>query len=718
MSKFGIDATNMGSPELKRAGHISPGVQDTSGAMRSEALSGLAKTVAPMVKDAYEGYQLAEFASGTPSVWNEKTQEWEGGNLKSIFAPVKAQYEAQLEVASSRSTLEGLKTSGGSEEQIGLAEKKFADSLATLKKAHDQGIVSVDELDVKIKTALRTAVNRNPGMEDKLRRYAATYLELSGASDWMKDRKAFELAQAKQKDEVESMLRQQAVNMGINPNEDPAYKIKVLGKNADVQALNDYKRAVERGELNAQVVVNDPNAMSKVSGGAYTLFNSTLNAVEKDPNFDTPAKKVQEIDRQLALATSNISNLFGKSASSPQVTLLEGNLKEQAKIKKDFLLGNIDKQVAENQMSILESTAKLKVGNFESIYLMGTLKNVPESIINRMRANGELDKFTDDFRKMFTGEGVTPPKSREGELALQDGLVQMLDPKIFDPEKVTNTLKSFHKNMNDTNLSNTDKVKVADKYVGMAATYGANESFSKLPTEIRQQAVADFKVYLNDAAKVLNKLPQDRPADLQIETDIDGTLKLVSKTEPEKAAKLNSIYTPRLNTALKAISNAQGSGKVRDIFSDEDVKTLFRSLIGQQTQPARQEVTGKIHNATPAPVTNKVTVTPAPAKPEVKDTAEVYALPPNPVIESTPLPPSPVDKTTTPTTTQVPNVPQTSTTEEDLKKAEENLRVIREKNKREEEKDKEEVKKIEAEIKKRKKILEDLEKESTTKEEN
>lgn len=167
---------------------ISPGVEDNS-------LSGLVKDAGKIGVEAYTGYQMAdlqkEIGAQAEEYFKTNAVGYIPEEAKSIGTEVGGMVEGL------NAYWDKVSAEKGTWEDASEMEKSLASKLSTYQQAVAQGRMSLDQLQTRILSATREAVNRNPFLQRELLATADKYMELSGLGSYIKQQEKLQADQAK-----------------------------------------------------------------------------------------------------------------------------------------------------------------------------------------------------------------------------------------------------------------------------------------------------------------------------------------------------------------------------------------------------------------------------------------------------------------------------------------------------------------------------------------
>ena len=334
--------------------------------------------------DAYTGYQTAETAKGYEADINAYLQsQQEAESRKNIFElDMSNKVKAEDEMWNSAGVVpEHIGLGGdGTDEFTGAApggrmvnagdidqvQQGMSRTMEKFLQAQRQGRMSIGQLEARILDTTRRAIARNPFLQDELLRAGQKYMDLSGASAYMKGQMQLEKSAAEKQEEVYKQHVDWAKKYGVpmtRPNwfEEAAQAAVLDGEHSRKVAYMDEalkKRTFKQNEL--ADIVNDPATRQKHMQGEMLKHRSTYTRLNNLAQFSTNDKVLamnQEIDQSINFLESIAGQLPAGStgAVSGQIALLN----KQKELYKDLLTGGPNAEAAKNTLSFAESVEKL-----------------------------------------------------------------------------------------------------------------------------------------------------------------------------------------------------------------------------------------------------------------------------------------------------------------------------------------------------------------------
>lgn len=604
MPKFGVDVTKMS--DVSGAGvfgsNVRQGVEDRSGAMRTAATTGLIGAAGSMGVAAYEGYQLADI---------EAEQEKNVSDyMQSKNNPAIAE-QAQIDAASLRSATDSLWNNFDTTiEDVNPIERNFQDKLKTYERAAREGVMTPDELSSRILATTREAVNRNPGMYDKLLQHSKKTLELSGIQEISKQ------DERKQVSAIDALKDMQARARAVGYSYTATTPYSELESNVvelerDNLSLKQAKAARERHDL---VTTADAEAFERTRGDAVqkaqlSSFKVGALTLFKDNNTDS-YKNVAFALRDFATSSKEEfasiipPQIRDTPASKARIERYNKHIDDTIASMEKLGSGEDARKVLENSVAVYESSEKAGMHKRYNVtatrMAMDIVRSAPDIIVKDSNIRTKLMEVTSD---MLSGnlsspavEGMIPrniedknmaiPIASQAKLSLESkdwtGLNKVLSAynsktaSITDPKQKQIYLYNNIEALSKQDLTGLD-----------AATYGQVNNMIGSYLKDPQFGLPSMFNNLKDTNVILDVLP-------------DGKLLFTG----EGADKYNAGYANKINTSLQAYAKAQGVSikeAAGNFYPEYFGSALKDSDIGKPVSPKsitppmrKGEVSGKI----------------------------------------------------------------------------------------------------------------------------
>jgi hypothetical protein len=241
---------------------ISPGVRD-------DAIASLVGNAGKIGLAAYEGYQEADLQKKISGITDE------------YFNPAVTDQEL-TDMGTEIGALEGAFADRYPEDLAGMKKlealnKDFENKLSNFAAAKKQGRMSLDELQTRILSATREAINRNPMLESQLMGITNKYMELSGLGSFIKEQEKLQQSQLEAQNDFLKRLDQEGKDRDIPGwfNMDISQKMAAV----DVARRRDYALKELEAQNKVGTYVTKQQAQSWISEKGNDALNGHLDQV-------------------------------------------------------------------------------------------------------------------------------------------------------------------------------------------------------------------------------------------------------------------------------------------------------------------------------------------------------------------------------------------------------------------------------------------------------
>ena len=250
-------------------------------------------------------------------------------------------------------------------DDVDAVQRNMSQTLDKYISAQQQGRMTIDQLQTRIQATVKQAAALNPLIQDELIQQAAKYMDMTGASSYIKNALKEEERLAKREDDLyqQDLAWAKQYNITLSrPNwRQEAREQAVIAQNHTL-TMNQIKEATERRTIGRQALselVNNPkNRQTFIQGALGTIHQmyQHSSSTMKSAN-DVFSATNQEINKQIAYINSISAYLPSDERSSLQgeIKLLE----DQRAIYKELIEMGPNKAVAESRLAILQATARL-----------------------------------------------------------------------------------------------------------------------------------------------------------------------------------------------------------------------------------------------------------------------------------------------------------------------------------------------------------------------
>lgn len=575
--KFGIDVTNMGDPSLGAAGFIRQPTADTSGLV----MTGLALDVASEIPNAWAGYENARLESEQEKVIDEYLERKKNplimeqtaveiGALdmaeKSIWKKVASDAEYQPDV-----------------DDFSAVDQALQQKLGKFQAAREQGVMSPEEFTDRILATTREAINRNPGLYDRLKQHSARVLEMSGIMDIVKADAAAAKAQQDEltrfKNDIVDLAKKHDVPLYTDQNGLPDYgRIKTevdkiqaqkqavtlyenknkLVTEADKEQANAFMRNngthLVNGLINSELdkgiaIINQggdvQGALTQIRMGLNSAYQTFLGKV--GPIIDNP--KVKAAITMFETQQKFVEEMIGKAATKEDAVRLSNNLKQMLQ---NDQYQELSKYVNPEQLSITTQILNTVGG-------ARILEQNPELMGDMINTFGDLLSGVSGSPRVNYGASVN------GKNVVASGLNELAKQTLLDPKNGKHLEKAMSAISAD--VQNPDKFKTTDqkfrfyeKLIRELGDPAINKAFTRIGAGTISQATGLVDDYMQLITKGMNKSILDwEQKGVAVTLDVLPDGRIIFKTpNPQATNDLNSRYTSRVNDSLATMSNLMG----------------------------------------------------------------------------------------------------------------------------------------------------------------
>jgi hypothetical protein len=601
MANFGVEATQLSAPDTRAAKFVRQPVADTS----KNILLG---TALDMAGQAVEGYQMASLEREQEKVIDEYM-----GRRPEAFN------EQTIELAALKDSVDSIWEKAGSVEEIESSadpvEQEFRSRLDKFNKAKEQGVMSPSDFQTRILATTREAVNRSPGLYDKLLQHSKKVLGLSGIESVLDA----DIAKQKAQDDSLKNLRELADKLNVDYNHfAPDYgdmQNRVRIRQQQISASEELDRGIK---ADAALTKEDAKAWvanqgtNLVAGDTFLLTrNASVMFAEATPQDYPKIKAKLRLDateRHNAFVAK--TNQLGIRNDPTTAALIEDHKKTL-----DYVLETIDglesgadaEKALTHAYNIIEKTQELGLAKRYNIGAMNLMKKIPEAVWTKLLVTPGSENLT----KLMTlsqdifNEAVSSPMAVDSlstyssDPANPEAVIAgigIVDGTKDEGELATNSskvLNFFHSGMQDGNFkTEEDKVKYLDSVFKQLADPKRKDKLKFAYAQAQANAFKMTDEYFQTVGtwreKKFNEALTD---DIAVYADVlpDGRLTFRS-SDPKTQAEFNSKFATRINDGIGAMSNLMG------ISRSEATTTIlprYRQIFGVETniQTGPKEIT-------------------------------------------------------------------------------------------------------------------------------
>lgn len=609
--KFGIDVTNMGDPSLGAAGFIRQPTADTSGLV----MTGLALDVASEIPNAWAGYENARLESEQEKVIDEYLERKKNPLIMEqtaveIGALDMAEESIWKKVASDADYQPDV-------DDFSAVDQALQQKLSKFQAARDQGVMSPEEFTDRILATTREAINRNPGLYDRLKQHSARVLEMSGIMDIVKADAAAAKAQQDEltrfKNDIVDLAKTHDVPLYTDQNGLPDYgriktevdKIQVqkqavtlyenknkLVTEADKEQANAFMRNngthLVNGLINSELdkgiaIINQggdvQGALTQIRMGLNSAYQTFLGKV--GPIIDNP--KVKAAITMFETQQKFVEEMIGKAATKEDAVRLSNNLKQMLQ---NDQYQEVSKYVNPEQLAITTQILNTVGG-------ARILEQNPELMGNMITTFGDL------LSGVSGSPRVNYDASVNGKNVVAAGLNELAKQTLLDPKNGKHLEKAMSAISAD--VQNPDKFQTTDqkfrfyeKLIRELGDPAINKAFARVGAGTISQATGLVDDYMNLTVGGMRKTVADwEGKGVKVELDVlpDGRV-LFKTNNPQATQDLNSRYTSRINDSLATMSNLMGLD-TKSVAAQQFYPQYIPSIVGDKDLQPRYSVKTK-----------------------------------------------------------------------------------------------------------------------------
>lgn len=572
---------------------VRPGVQDNSTAS-------LISSFGEQAIDLYTGYQEAKLEKGIKtdieSYFNSQQQYQEGEQAGIESMGIRTgideywnQFDANINDANT-------------------LEKSYQAKINRYKTAMEQGSMSISELEARILSTTREAINRNPGLTDILLKRADRTLELSGASSYIKAAKSEAIdKQAAQQQFINSSMVD-ARGKGIDPLADPNWYQKLIRINQDEAVLKLEQETLKSGQIQDEKLASTwiGENQTRTIPAVYTSLSSTLTNLlaQKDVNgqkipWETARLQMKDLVINAREEFFTDVNTIRTKTGVPFITVpgikdyVDSKLKAFDEIEKSFDgfgSGDEAKRWLSNQRDLKESQQKLAVMgvvNVPAIDSINKLFTAVPALQNRLQyqkdANGKplLDSYlvaasnmaSVSFNPNLTNSGMD---GKPIGINVLDTSLEAGNTGLDVSKELESNITTIYKGLSDPTITKDRNIlNFATHAIASLASSKNQEAIKQLSPDGRRTATNLIEEYLGQVKTQSTLRIQElegRGIKLQWDLLPDGTWNLEyaqgSAKDDKALSEMNKVFAGHLNNAQKAFSYVFGKSDWRQTSRD------------------------------------------------------------------------------------------------------------------------------------------------------
>lgn len=274
---------------------ISPGVQDNS-------IAELIGDVGKAGVEAYTGYQLGEHTQRLQDITTEYFAS-QSEEYRTPEAEREGALAGSLEIANNE-FFNQMPDTPESVRQLDVRNKELDKQLSKYQNAVAQGRMSLGELQTRILSSTREAINQNPFLQQQLMQTADKYMELSGLGSFIKEQEKIQKSQQQQEDDIRKNMWSQAEKFNIAGFRNMDLLTLNNALNKEMQA--EYVRTTaKKNQDYGDVLTKDQakewlNKVDPYTYGHYSQLNTAIQNTFKEANTTTYAPVMYRVRELLS----------------------------------------------------------------------------------------------------------------------------------------------------------------------------------------------------------------------------------------------------------------------------------------------------------------------------------------------------------------------------------------------------------------------------------
>ena len=600
MLKAGADATSGSNPDPRFALHTRQGVGDAS-AVASEAnkqlnmniIQNAIETTGKVAGEIYKGYQLADL---------EKQLKSEA--IDPFISRLGQQPASPKDIAEQQGVIHGLgEQEAGLFQQFGQAKSQdIIDALnanessvvregTKLKAALQQGQMTQQEFELRLRSVTRSAINRNPGLSQELLAHAQLVESQSGIRLIPDLQNKIDQTEAK-KEAAQLKIeysQHQKFNTFIDPGRyesDPNYRALKMrqteDKAEDKSSYDSTKQLYDLREKLDETTVKQyaSTELPKIIRGGYRDFVSISSALFEDGETSASniASKLTQLEQYRTNAVAEMrSHLMFQRVPLTDVDkhvkhyedMLDSTIKT---VKEDKSGGNIA-DILKNQENIMTSSQEIAVREKYDVASFGLLSKIPASMKDWMeleRRNPEIiDQTVAGLQSLLQGANTpsatgiltsrTMQKNKtDAASALQ---IAINSDDVSSQSAILDAVKKHTIDMKDRSFSANLQDKIKAQW-GVVSELGDIKHKGKLNLDAASlmDATNITRDFLADAGKSfrreVDKLNEDPNIKVVTKLSKNGQMVIEAMGAPPGVeSSLNQKYAKAFNDGVKAMAN-------------------------------------------------------------------------------------------------------------------------------------------------------------------
>jgi len=582
-----------------------PGLQEK--AYQYGVAGATAQAAGELISEAHKGFQLGKL----------------GGQIERITAPTR---ESLTQIASLENDIHGLKQQkrlATSHEEVSKIEPQLAAKMQSLIQAKQQGFLNSNDVTLRVKAAVREAINNNPGYTTALSNYASDVLWASGIREIGDPTPALDAAEAQAKKQVRDLQLKQAQSAGVfidaTKMHDETYmrerQVDVLNAMEAKNAIDDIIAGKKIADINKAATTSERNkrALQMQNGGRATI-NDVVNVTSEALNkATTPQEKAQIKQNSISTVEDGLDKLrqhyvdSGHSISEAEnytdsLRTYYNNLmklhddRKNNKISQEQFVSAVhfDKAIEEAYETLGFSKEFRKIAAKTNTAEKAALLKENPALANQIKNFTKLQAhiIDPDTRAML----VENMRAFDNKPAAVHWLTTYMQSGNYEMvQEVTDAYTRMLKNLSSPMLSREDRIKGRDVMVSTlsnlapdAHKFLSSETKANV-TEALHDQITSVMHFVNGSKKTYN---------YSNKMDENGIILTVlderGNVDNEKTATARNVFGVRINEALKVYSriNGKSMNEAANALLPQYTDTLGVTL-PEQTKQGGQDMLSK-----------------------------------------------------------------------------------------------------------------------------
>lgn len=531
-----------------------------------------AKAAGEIIGEVHKGYQLGKL----------------GAEIENITAPTR---QSLTQIASLETDIHGLKQQkrfAQSHEEVSQIEPQLTSKINQLLKAKREGFLNSNDVHLRIRSAVREAINNNPGYTTALSNYASDVLWAAGIREIADPTVELDKAEAAARKEVQTLRIKQAKVAGVyvDPtklhDEQEGIKIDRLTEDAfaakaaldDVLSGEKLTKATklatssDRFKYHTQMQGAARSTIQDAADIAYSAMEQTTSSVEK-------AQILKEYYNQVESGASTLMQHYIDSGFSlNEAQTLTNGLRTHAKDiiklyeeKKSNKLTQEQFDAALHANKVIDAAYE-HLGYSQELRKLATKTNSAEKAA-LLKENPALANQITNFTKLQAH--ILDPNTRsmlvenlrefDNKTAAAHWLSTFIKSGNFEMvQEVTKAYDDMLKNTASPMVNREDRIKARDDLVNTlvdlpqdANKYLSSETKQNVTTALHKQ-LESVMYFVNNSKKTYNYSNKYNEYGVTLTVNDEN-----GNVDEQKTETARKVFGVRINEALKVYSKITGA---------------------------------------------------------------------------------------------------------------------------------------------------------------